>query len=170
MSIFSFLNRLVFIFVVVLFNYSFASYFDETMKMTKDLVDTVKQTSKEYSKKESSNNQNSEYSKEDINYYKQTNIKLQDRIKKLEYKIDDYEAKASLLKDRIRDLEYKLQRQSLEFSKSKKDKIACYLKNKDGTFMGKADTKIEAQAIAIKNCEDKSGSFWCKERNLKCSN
>ena len=112
--VFSFLNRLVFIFMVVLFNYSFASYFGETMKITKDLVDTVKQTSKEYSKKEykkeSSNNKNSEYSKEDINYYKQTNIKLQDRIKKLENKIDDYESKSSSLKDRIRDLEYKLER------------------------------------------------------------
>jgi len=110
MLVFSFLNRLVFIFMVVLFNYSFASYFGETMKITKDLVDTVKQTSKEYSKKESSNNKNSEYSKEDINYYKQTNIKLQDRIKKLENKIDDYESKSSSLKDRIRDLEYKLER------------------------------------------------------------
>ncbi len=85
------------------------------------------------------------------------NRKLRERIRILESAVQQMQADIDQLFRENREL------------KSAHTRYACYLKTPfDGTFLGKGSSLIEARAVALNQCEQKTMS-WCKESRVKCS-
>lgn len=75
-----------------------------------------------------------------------------------------------LLEEAVRDLQdqvYDLRENDVPRERSEKVVVCSLQTNFDGTFIGKASTRLEAEALARNNCQTAGASF-CSSTEVKC--